>query len=69
MKFELQAFLAWDLHIFETEGHLILDSPTRDVDDDIQLVRNAILKSCCKKWPVRDTLLEVQIGWNALRNG
>ena len=49
MKFELQAILAWDLHIFETEGHLILDSPTRDVDDDIQLVRNAILKSCCKK--------------------
>ena len=49
MKFELQAFLAWDLHIVETKGHLILDSPTRDVDDDIQLVRNAILKSWCKK--------------------
>ena len=49
MKFELQAIYALDLHIFEIKGHIFLDSLTRDVDDVIHLVCNAIFKSWFKK--------------------
>ena len=49
MSCERWVIYALDLHIFATTGLLMLDSLSRDVDDDIQSGQNTIFQSWCKK--------------------